>query len=238
MDYTSIYSSFISSRACRVNGEFYTEKHHIIPRCAGGNNAANNLIRLTPREHVFAHRVLMRMHTGELRKKLSFAYHMMVTNRKIGDIDKAREYLSSSQKGEKRQYSPEHLKRMAENGRHSITFIDNTGMVTAKDLLTGEFVKVTKGVFDASTNLVGVNYGRNLVIVNKSDHISKMTEAERKVFGKKGQKNNASATASLDRYGRMTDAEFNAWCENKSERGIKRAKTFRERYKRSQRSEL
>lgn len=42
--------------------DFYTEKHHIIPRCMGGDNKPNNLVLLTFREHIIAHRLLVRMY--------------------------------------------------------------------------------------------------------------------------------------------------------------------------------
>ena len=37
-----------------------TESHHIVPRFAGGLNEPANLVRLTPREHFIAHRLLAR----------------------------------------------------------------------------------------------------------------------------------------------------------------------------------
>lgn len=59
MNYENIYFAFIEKYK---NQEFedgvYTEKHHIIPRHAGGDDSKENLIRLTYRQHTFAHRVL------------------------------------------------------------------------------------------------------------------------------------------------------------------------------------
>lgn len=36
----------------------YTEKHHIIPKCLGGNDYDHNLVCLTYSEHIFAHYLL------------------------------------------------------------------------------------------------------------------------------------------------------------------------------------
>jgi len=36
----------------------YQEKHHIIPKCLGGNNDEENLIYLFPEEHYYAHKLL------------------------------------------------------------------------------------------------------------------------------------------------------------------------------------
>lgn len=59
MNYEKLYFAFIEKYK---NQEFddgvYTEKHHIIPRHAGGDDSKENLIRLTYRQHVFAHRLL------------------------------------------------------------------------------------------------------------------------------------------------------------------------------------
>lgn len=59
MNYEKLYFAFIEKYK---NQEFevgvYTEKHHIIPRHAGGDDSKENLIRLTYRQHIFAHRLL------------------------------------------------------------------------------------------------------------------------------------------------------------------------------------
>lgn len=38
--------------------DYYTEKHHIIPKCMGGTNDESNLVLLTAREHIIAHMLL------------------------------------------------------------------------------------------------------------------------------------------------------------------------------------
>lgn len=64
MDYRKIYQDFISDRKKReaecLEAGIYTERHHIIPRCMNGTNANDNLIRLTYRDHVFAHALLLK----------------------------------------------------------------------------------------------------------------------------------------------------------------------------------
>ena len=52
----------------------YLEKHHIIPRCMGGNNGTNNIVNLTAREHFVAHRLLTKMVDDPfMRRKLVYA---------------------------------------------------------------------------------------------------------------------------------------------------------------------
>lgn len=41
---------------------YYTEKHHIVPKCAGGQDEVSNLCLLTYKEHVIAHKILCRLH--------------------------------------------------------------------------------------------------------------------------------------------------------------------------------
>jgi hypothetical protein len=59
LDYQRIYSAFIASRkAIEHTHEGYTEKHHIVPRSLGGSDDRENLVKLTPEDHFFAHLLL------------------------------------------------------------------------------------------------------------------------------------------------------------------------------------
>jgi hypothetical protein len=53
----------------------YTEKHHVIPKCFGGNEG-NNLVQLTAREHFICHLLLVKMTSGLARSKMSYALLM------------------------------------------------------------------------------------------------------------------------------------------------------------------
>lgn len=61
MDYKKIYDSFIEDRRQHPTGEIRAEIHHIIPISAGGDVTENNCIRLSIRDHVFAHKVLRKL---------------------------------------------------------------------------------------------------------------------------------------------------------------------------------
>jgi len=58
--------------------EGYFEKHHIIPRCLGGDNSKNNIVNLTPEEHYVAHQLLVKMYPDNA--KLIFALNMMTVS--------------------------------------------------------------------------------------------------------------------------------------------------------------
>lgn len=65
MDYQKVYTSLIHKR--RINPltkskDLYTELHHIVPRCLGGTDEPENLVRLSGREHFVAHRLLCKIH--------------------------------------------------------------------------------------------------------------------------------------------------------------------------------
>ena len=51
----------------------YVEKHHIVPKSMGGSNVADNLVKLTAREHFICHRLLTKMTIELAKKKMVFA---------------------------------------------------------------------------------------------------------------------------------------------------------------------
>ena len=65
MNYERIYKEFIADRRSKEAGlTGYTEKHHILPRSLKGSDEPENLIRLTPSDHYFAHLLLAKIHGG------------------------------------------------------------------------------------------------------------------------------------------------------------------------------
>jgi hypothetical protein len=74
MDWHKIYHNIIQKAKIREGGE-YTERHHIIPKCLGGNNSKENLVRLTGREHFIIHKILVILYPDN--KSLKFALWAM-----------------------------------------------------------------------------------------------------------------------------------------------------------------
>jgi len=74
--------------------EGYSEMHHIIPKCLGGSDLPDNLVRLTAREHFIVHKILCILHPGN--KSLVYASFMMANvryenrNYRIGSREYAR----------------------------------------------------------------------------------------------------------------------------------------------------
>lgn len=53
----------------------YVERHHVIPKCLGGNNSKTNIIILTPEEHYVAHQLLVKIYPNNY--KLIYAAYRM-----------------------------------------------------------------------------------------------------------------------------------------------------------------
>lgn len=78
MNYLKLYNKLIDKGLARGlnkrNIPFYTESHHILPRCLGGPDTEDNLVLLSAREHFIAHLLLFKIYR---LSKLMFAIHRM-----------------------------------------------------------------------------------------------------------------------------------------------------------------
>ena len=131
MNYVRIYEDFIADRRARdpyaglsyygrvtkvkrarKRGERvpYVEHHHIIAKFDGGTNAADNVVALSYREHVFAHLCLAKAHGGKHYAALWAVVGMIATpsmNRSILAVpaarrllEKNREEMNAAQRGQ------------------------------------------------------------------------------------------------------------------------------------------
>jgi hypothetical protein len=75
MNYLNIYNLIILKAQKRIkNNDDYYEKHHILPKCIGGNNLKENLVYLTAKEHFICHHLLFKIYGGS---KLANAWYAM-----------------------------------------------------------------------------------------------------------------------------------------------------------------
>lgn len=88
--YSIIYEKFIAKCKLRkdIKSDFF-EIHHIVPKSLGGSNEETNLIKLTPREHFFAHLLLSKMYEGESQIKMAHSLRMM------SGITRSKNYITS-----------------------------------------------------------------------------------------------------------------------------------------------
>ena len=78
MNYLKIYNRLVLYRKNYPPLTGYTEFHHIVPRCIGGDNSIKNLVKLTVREHILAHRLLYSMYRGsKYEHKMALAWALM-----------------------------------------------------------------------------------------------------------------------------------------------------------------
>ena len=88
MDYKKIYDDLVSKAKQRGldrdSVDFYTEIHHITPRCMGGSNDEDNLVMLSGREHYIAHMLLWKAYPDN--GPLKYAA-MMMSNRAICKVN-------------------------------------------------------------------------------------------------------------------------------------------------------
>jgi hypothetical protein len=73
MNYLKIYNQIVE-KAQTTTRDCYVEKHHIIPRCMGGSNDPENIVKLTAREHYICHWLLAKTYNT---KKLWGAFAML-----------------------------------------------------------------------------------------------------------------------------------------------------------------
>ena len=77
MNYASHYERLIQRARDRVLSG-YVEVHHVVPRCMGGSEEKENLVRLTAEEHFVAHQLLHKMYPNI--PGLTFALTSMTGN--------------------------------------------------------------------------------------------------------------------------------------------------------------
>jgi hypothetical protein len=82
--YSKYYFNIVDTAKARtLAAHTYIEKHHVVPRSLGGTNAPDNIVKLTAREHLICHRLLIKMTTGVQKSKMAFAaWRMIFSNKK------------------------------------------------------------------------------------------------------------------------------------------------------------
>lgn len=74
MDYKKIHDQIILRAKTRPFISGYFERHHVLPKSMGGNNAKANIVNLTAREHYIVHWLLFKIHKN---KEMCFAWYRM-----------------------------------------------------------------------------------------------------------------------------------------------------------------
>ena len=124
MEYT--YEEFINNiletRGRFACGNEYHERHHILPKCLGGNNDEENLIDLFAKEHFEAHRLLALENPDDY--KLVYAWNMMCNSKNSDykitekEYEEARKHHANAMSGEN---NPNYGKIMSEDQRKKLS---------------------------------------------------------------------------------------------------------------------
>lgn len=81
MNYTYHYNTLISRASNRdLESDIDVEIHHIIPKCLGGTNGEDNLVKLTLEEHFVAHQLLVKIYPTNRKLVLALSA-MRMSNR-------------------------------------------------------------------------------------------------------------------------------------------------------------
>lgn len=83
MNYSKIYIDICNRGKLNRNLNCYTEKHHIIPKCMGGNNDKDNITVLTFREHYLVHWLLCKMYNKHIG--INYAFLCMLRKQPTGE---------------------------------------------------------------------------------------------------------------------------------------------------------
>lgn len=75
LTYEEFINNILKNRGRTISDSSYKEKHHIIPKCIGGDNSKDNTIELYAKEHFIAHKLLAMENPDNLY--LQSAYLMM-----------------------------------------------------------------------------------------------------------------------------------------------------------------
>jgi hypothetical protein len=116
MNYLKIYDQFILDRKTKepelIKSGDYCERHHIKPKCIGGDDSKENLISLSACDHYFAHLILAKIYGGKLWFAVT-AMANMDNGTKRGELFKQRVKFSHIRKAISKEYA---LNFSRENG--------------------------------------------------------------------------------------------------------------------------
>ncbi len=135
--YKKWYQNIIDRASNRVL-EGYVERHHIIPRCLGGPDTADNIVSLTAREHFICHWLLTKIYTGDARHKMINAMYIMraagpnqkryeskITGRVYNTLrEEYSKYISNLNKGRVQPLEENIKQKAAQTGRKRAPFSD------------------------------------------------------------------------------------------------------------------
>lgn len=83
MDYSKVYNLLCERGQKTRNCSEYVERHHIIPKCMGGDDSIHNITTLTYREHYIAHLLLTKIYPEH--RGVNYALLCMIRKQPTGE---------------------------------------------------------------------------------------------------------------------------------------------------------
>lgn len=182
MDYKRIYKNIIKNGMENPpNEEEYCENHHILPKCLGGDNSKENLVRLTGRQHFICHRLLVKIYpeSDGLKFALFCFYQGMnkfqrINSREFHKLKKEVSVIKSELMNKKMKTMSDEERKLkygnfgSDNHFFGKTHSDetkdfisrhNSGMHPFKNERTGEIRRMSSEEANLSDEWVGINKG-------------------------------------------------------------------------------
>ena len=228
MNYLKIHDTIINNAKKQELNE-YCESHHIIPKCLGGNNDINNIVKLKPREHYIIHGLLVKIYKNDKNiskiSKLICAFRYMSVDSHNG---KRTQSKNKDYGWMRKLYSIHHPMKLEENKNKirikRIKCICECGcgnFFIKKINSEQKYIHGHQGKIINNNPIIKKKHDDNikkyLSLLTKEQHILRMKKSVGSCdqikrgkaisLGKKGKSTNQSKIEQ-ERYGKMTNKEF------------------------------
>ena len=180
MNYEKIYNQLITRAQIEYRKKSrgtYFERHHIIPKCLGGDNSKTNLVLLTAREHFIAHKLLCEIYPAET--KLHYALWRMMNpqtkNHLRNYIISSREYsrckqlqqsivqkLGKQNKGKTVKHSIETREKISKAGKGRIPWNKGKSGLSRGPMSDEHKVNISKALKGKKKPLRTVEHSKNI----------------------------------------------------------------------------
>lgn len=155
MDYTKIYNSIIE-RAQNRKLEGYSEKHHIMPKCIGGQDVKENIVELTAREHFLCHRLLCEIHPNQ--EKLWYALWLMAIGKKKWNHRDPYNFTSREYERIKLEFIQRKTGNFVVSEQHKNKISKHNSIPVYQYTIKGEFVKLWDSCVEAEMHISNKNH--------------------------------------------------------------------------------
>jgi hypothetical protein len=170
LDYTAIYERLVEVAKSRPTPAV-TEKHHVIPKCMGGSDDPENLVLLTPREHLFAHKLLVRIHPNSFKLHVALILMGRLVEYKSKIFESER--IRAAELRRQFRYSQKSKQKMSESAR-------KRGRNSPATEFKPGFKPWNKGLPVEESHRYGTKHS--------PETIQKMKETQRRLSGKQSER--------------------------------------------------